>query len=228
MAQFSLGRLTELDSGFVLAPERYDPRKHSLESELTGRRLHDFVEVRRQIISKSTKGIDSCLIFDTGDAQHGFLTKAHREISRRDDIGSAKKLVKAGDVIISRLRSYLKQIAWIDSGICEAGITIAVSTEFYVLSPKEPERKSIAFLVPFLRSIEVQSILAASQEGGHHPRFHERVLIELNMPDALIECRDSLSHEVESAVLMARNYENSIKKADLLASATLSSKVSLQ
>ena len=76
------------------------------------------------------------------------------------------------------------------------------SSEFYVLESKDGS--SIAFLVPFLLSQRVQSVLAASQEGGHHPRFNERTLKSLPIPAFLLERRVELSTIVEHAVAQAR------------------------
>ena len=67
-----------------------------------------------------------------------------------------------GDVIISRLRPYLRQVAFVDSDIrgYELSATILCSTEFFVL--RAIEQESIAFLVPFLLSQSTQQVLAAS------------------------------------------------------------------
>ena len=119
-------------------------------------------------------------------------------------------------MIISRLRPYLRQVAWVDAGLLEAevpGLELLCSTEFFVLDSEDGA--SIAFLVPLLLSAQVQSVLAASQEGGHHPRFNERTLTMLPIPASLIERRADLSEQVEHAVNQARRafgeIEDSIK-----------------
>lgn len=62
------------------------------------------------------------------------------------------------------------------------------------------DTRSIAFLVPLLLSEPVQEVLAASQEGGHHPRFDEYALLGLPVPKTRIDQRDEFSAHVELAI----------------------------
>lgn len=64
-----------------------------------------------------------------------------------EQLNSNKKILKTGDVIISRLRPYLRQVAYVD---IDSNLQLCASTEFYVLRARNNE--SIAFLVPFLLS----------------------------------------------------------------------------
>ena len=72
-----------------------------------------------------------------------------------------------GDLVVSRLRPYLRQIALVHpSAVAHAeGRPLALSTEFYVLAPRV-DGEDLAFLVPFLLSADVQRALAGAQEGG--------------------------------------------------------------
>lgn len=83
------------------------------------------------------------------------------------------------------------------------------STEFFVLESIDGE--SISFLVPFLLSAPVQSVLSAAQEGGHHPRFSERTLKMLPIPASLMEHRADFSARVERAVDQARQAYRTIQ-----------------
>ena len=145
------------------------------------------------------------IVLDTGDAKNGVIANI-KQPGDKTSIGSAKKLVRSGDVLISRLRSYLRQVAWVDPGFTECWkseeVMVAVSTEFYVV--RSATQESIAFLAPFLLSGSVQKILAAAQEGGHHPRFPEKALVNLMVPQELIDTRNKLSETVERAVNSAR------------------------
>jgi len=195
--------VSKLDEGYVLAPERYDPRRSRLNG--SGPCLSDFINVLRDQVSPSKCGsTDRFLILDTGDAYNG-IVKPNKVPADGSSIRSAKKRIQPEQVIISRLRPYLRQVAWIDAGLRDSeseDIELLCSTEFFVLGSKDDI--SIAFLVPFLLSPHVQSILAASQEGGHHPRFNERTLSSLPIPKALITRRSALSEQVERAAEMAR------------------------
>jgi hypothetical protein len=67
--------------------------------------------------------------------------------------------------------------------------------------------------VPFLLSTGAQTVLAASQEGGHHPRFNADTLANLCVPKALFDNRKSINESVLSAVEMYRDSESSIKES---------------
>ncbi len=212
MAYMAIREVDALDPELVLAPERYDPRRspNLLDSDPAGgRRLPEFASIVRTTLApqKADPG-SSYLVFDTGNARDGFLSVTRQPVSA-NSIGSAKKLLEVGDVIVSRLRPYLRQVAWVDPGIATAQerrppIAVA-STEFYVL--RSVSSQSITFLVPFLLSVGVQSILAASQEGGHHPRFPEKTLCQLLVPSTVVDRRDEVSRMTEEAVNKARASE---------------------
>ncbi len=200
-----------LDEGLVLAPERYDPRRSGLASLESS--VGDIASVvSEQLNSRSADPNGQFVVFNTGDAQEGVLVSRPAVVDR-DNIGSSKKLIREGDVIISRLRPYLRQVAFVDPGLTELvypGAILLCSTEFYVLRSRDSH--SIAFLVPFLLSEPVQEILAAAQEGGHHPRFDQRTLDNLGMPQQLLSQRKTISKAVEESVAGVRLADSSIRK----------------
>lgn len=219
MATSAIVDIGRLEEGWILAPERYDPRRGG---KLAGPCLGDFVNVRREVLSPqrgSARGGGRFVVFDTGDARDGIVV-AHKTPCAAADIRSAKKIVRPHQVIISRLRPYLRQVAWIDPGLLAEqaqDVQLLCSTEFFVLEPPARGREgvplasqgpakdaSIAFLVPFLLSTPVQAVLAAAQEGGHHPRFNERTLTTLPVPVAMVQQAGELSARVERAVRQAR------------------------
>jgi hypothetical protein len=210
MAAFSTANIGELDRGWVLAPERYDPRR-----ALKRRSGTDILAVARvvneQTDARRATPARQYLVLDTGDAQDGVL-HLNREPIPYSQIGSTKKIVHPGDVIISRLRPYLRQVALVDEGLLQAlgrSVDVIGSTEFFVLRPVETG--SIAFLVPFLLSTPVQAVLAAAQEGGHHPRFSQRMLESLCIPEQLMSRRLRTSALVERAVASARESELALR-----------------
>jgi hypothetical protein len=178
--------LSELGEELVLAPERYVADAGAGE----GVPLGELVTVR----AVAAEG----LVLDTTHARDGVLDIA----SARRAPATAKSTKKAaaqGDVIVSRLRPYLRQIAFVHPRALEAaGRALAVSSEFYVLAPRT--RESIAFLVPFLLGERVQAILAAAQEGGHHPRVPRASLLALRVPTALVRKRAEASRDVMRAL----------------------------
>ena len=114
--------------------------------------------------------------FNTSDAMGGYL----RVPSNPEQLNSNKKVLKTGDVIISRLRPYLRQVAYVDT---DSNSQLCASTEFYVLRARNNE--SIAFLVPFLLSEAAQTVFANSVEGSQHPRFKEEDILNLVIPSEL-------------------------------------------
>jgi hypothetical protein len=179
-----LRRVADLGHGLVLAPERFDPRQRV---EIVARRcLSDAVEIVSENVSaRSCKGPGAVLILDTTHAYEGFVVFRHDPVPPAS-MGSVKRRVQAGDVIISRLRPYLRQVALVDEALfrlCPGGNAVVASTEFFVLRGRAGF--DAAGLVPFLLSERVQASLAAGQEGGHHPRFRKELLLSLPLPEGV-------------------------------------------
>jgi hypothetical protein len=199
---------SELEEGYVLAPERYDPRRDALRRKADAESvpLRAIAVSLRRVVDRKTAGDGKWLVLDTSDAQEGTVI-CRKDSIEGSEIGSAKKLVEKHTVIISRLRPYLRQVAYADEGIgCwDKGVLLACSTEFFVL--RSTDNQSIAFLVPFLLCDPVQKVLAASQEGGHHPRFAESALLSLPVPKRLLQDRGRISEEVVKGVRMYREME---------------------
>lgn len=208
MAICTVRKLSQLGTNLVLAPERYDPRRVVTltdESESVVR-MSEIVKTVRLTVSPAAASPGSYLILDTSHARDGIVI-SDRGLVTSDEIGSAKKTIEPGDVIISRLRPYLRQVAFVDSEIRFYGskTTILCSTEFFVI--RSADMESIAFLVPFLLSQNVQQVLAAAQEGGHHPRFDELTLLGLPVPPVLIQNRKEISQRVKESVALFRRSE---------------------
>jgi hypothetical protein len=177
-------RVADLGEGLILAPEHFDPRRRV---EVVARRwVSDTVDIVAENVSaRSWKARGPVLILDTANAYEGFVVFRHGPVSPAN-MGSAKRRVQPGDVIISRLRPYLRQVALVDEALfrlCPGGNTVVVSTEFFVLRGRAGF--DAAGLVPFLLSKRVQAALAAGQEGGHHPRFCKELLQSLPLPDCV-------------------------------------------
>lgn len=206
MAIFTTRHESQLEQSFVLAPERYDPRREALGNGSAAVPLRELAISVRQTVNATTSGLKQCIILDTSDAREGVITSRKEPVGPAE-IGSTKKVASPNDVMISRLRPYLRQVALVDEGVQHLGpgVVLGCSSEFFIL--RSSDGKSIAFLVPFLLSDPVQRVLAASQEGGHHPRFNESALLELPVPTALLKKRDEISAMVEKAVKTYRTFE---------------------
>jgi len=214
MAQSVAIAVSNLDAGLVLAPERYDPRR--VTKIFDGIHLGEIIEIiSDQVYATSCDKDRKYLILDTGDAQEGVI-RVHKPLVTRDNIGSAKKRLQPDDVIVSRLRPYLRQVAYVDPGLFNVDgepMDLLCSTEFFVLRSKG---ESIAFLVPYLLSDSVQRVLAVAQEGGHHPRFNQATLKRLIVPDSIYRQRNAMSERVLQAVALHRESESA--RHELIAS----------
>ncbi|MFT7622606.1 MAG: hypothetical protein ACI9WU_001779 [Myxococcota bacterium] len=192
MAQWSSRRLSELDSPLVLLPERYDPRRTLSHA---GQRLDVFVAEIRESVDPTRLVVPLCYVADTTHAREGVLLPCPLRDPRA--LESRRKRAQAGDILISRLRPYLRQVALVDA----MDAPLLVSPEFLVLRPRQTPA---GFLVPYLLSPGVQRVLAASQEGGHHPRVPRDTVAALPIPPELAERRDEVSRTVSAAVVARR------------------------
>jgi len=204
MAFSSIVNVDALDEGLILAPERYDPRRQLGHS--VGIAVADIAEIAGEHVSPASLDAAHILVLDTSHAVEGFV-RITPSNGTNPSLKSAKKRVRPGDVIISRLRPYLRQVAYVTPEIWaeDKGLTLLCSTEFYVLRSKDEQ--SIAFLVPFLLGCDVQKILSASQEGGHHPRFNADTLGGLMVPDNVSADRHIISGKLESLTTKAWEVE---------------------
>jgi type I restriction enzyme S subunit len=146
------------------------------------------------------------LNFDVGAATQPVIDDSSPSV---EDFESAKKRFLPGDVIISRLRHYLRQIAVIRT---DAAAVALGSSEFIVLRPRSTALPQEA-LVLFLRCLPVQTILKYSQDGSHHPRFSEEDLLAIPIPDALLTLAPQLTAAVRAAHAARREAQSLLARA---------------
>jgi hypothetical protein len=209
MARSNVLAYHQLEAGLVLAPERYDPRRTPTATE--GVTLFSIAEIVSDQVQPAALHADKVIVLDTGDARDG-LIRGRLKYASPADVLSAKKIVSPGDVIVSRLRPYLQQVAFVDPGLFTSPgepIRIICSTEFFVIRSRD--QRSIAFLAPFLLTKPVQQILAAAQEGGHHPRFNRNTLTSLVIPAPILERSETISHNVIRAAELSRESDTLIR-----------------
>ncbi len=138
--------------------------------------------------------------FDLGDALRPVLDDETPVVSAAAEVGSMKKRFQTGDVVISRLRSYLREIAVVRTS---PEVPAVGSSEFIVLRPRAignaPAITPETLLV-FLRSRPVQTILKWCQDGSHHPRFGEEDLLPIPVPDAVLAASPEIDRLVNAAL----------------------------
>src|SRR5439155_26066445 len=88
---------TQLEAPFVLAPERYDPRRTVLRKSAAVPLREIALSVRKTVNSASD--LPDSLVLDTSDAHEGIVTSQKPPVAR-GEIGSTKKMAEPRDVII--------------------------------------------------------------------------------------------------------------------------------
>lgn len=197
-----------LGKDFSLSPEHWLSTRH-LENLESGVSLLSIVSIEKRGMTKTSENV---LVLDTGHAENGALSLNLQGFSGKERT-SQKKHVPAGSVIISRLRPYLRQVAYIPTCINSLLKVDAIlcSTEFYVLVAKDSS-ESIAYLVPWLLSTTIQDVFYQATTGGHHPRFDENMLTRLSIPKIVY------SQRVEVSKMIELNVENHLRAQVELAS----------
>lgn len=138
-------------------------------------------------ISQQSRPPDgTAYVLDTGHARDGML-----DLPVFGDVVSsrvsAKKLAQEGDVIVSRLRPYLRQVALIPAGVAEiyGQSSFYCSTEFFVLRPRTPQQAP--GIAAWLLSEPVQTMMAEAATGGHHPRINIEMLLSAPVDERYLE-----------------------------------------
>ena len=199
MAVQSIVRIEDLVDGKCLSPERYDPRRQMIGSQTSSSLLGSVANISSRTMSLHDVDPNATYrVLDTGDSFEGFVWPRRGAVDGTD-IKSSKKILEPGDVIISRLRPYLRQVAFVDNYLFSGVRDVVCSTEYFVIRGKTDEQ-SIAYMVPYLLSERVQRSLSYSQEGGHHPRFNLSVLKNLEIDDSIIQSSQEISSIIVDAV----------------------------
>jgi len=188
-----------------LDAEYYHPEKQQVLdwlASLRGKSIGDHFTAAYDVLNpRAANPKESVINYDLDDALPFYLKE--KESTPVYELGSTKKRFKQGDVVISRLRSYLKEIAIADLPETENCVG---SSEFIVLRPKSAAITPELLLV-YLRSVPVQRILKWCQSGSNHPRFMEEDLLSIKLPDKLLSKQDKLGQAVRKAISLGRESE---------------------
>lgn len=189
----------------VLAADRFDAEYHHpakracLErlAELPGSALGEHYATVRDIFDPAVADAGSLVRnFDLNDALQPVLDDS-KPLVDAASIKSHKKRIKAGDVVTSRLRAYLRETALVRTA---ETVPAVGSTEFLVLRRRGYSDLSQPALLAFLRSRPVQTILHWSQDGSHHPRYDGADLLAIAVPDAVCRASEVVGELVDGAL----------------------------
>lgn len=198
-------QLNELGPDLCLSVERWLAVEHAqtLEDGIEYSTLVDHVN------NQTSTYTEKCLVLDTKSAREGLLVIPIVDVDKSMR-RSSKKIAEAGDLIISRLRPYLLQVAYIPPNLEEltGHKQVFISTEFFVFRGKS--KKSIAYLLPWLLGDNVQKVIQGASTGGHHPRFDLDLLTSLHVPEGLYKQRNILSKKVEDICVNNLSYQKQL------------------
>jgi len=208
----AIRRLSEIAPVSRIDAEYYHPHKAYAQrwlDKLPGRTISAHFKSVREIYNppKANTG-KSILNFDLNDALRYFVDEAGLMMPE-NEIGSIKKRMKNGDVIVSRLRSYLKEIALVE---VSNDVEAVGSSEFVVLRPKSTE-VCPEVLAAYLRSEPVQIILKWSQDGSNHPRFQEEELLAIKLPDRVLKLQGEIRRLIRAGIEAYRDAQRLLSEA---------------
>jgi len=197
--QYSIIQKSRLEGGLRLDAEFYHPEKLEAMKRLSKLGVSTISENFRNIKetfnpARHRLATTPARVFDLSDVS-SFLLEEGTKVEKADEVGSTKKIIRQNDVLISRLRPYLKEVSFVGFN----DIQKLASTEFVVLRKRKDSKIPPQALFAFLITDEVQKILFWSQGGTEHPRFSETLLTGLELPKLPPKTAESIVDNVNNA-----------------------------
>jgi len=197
--QYSIIQKSRLEGGLRLDAEFYHPEKLEAMKRLSKLGVSTISENFRNIKetfnpARHRLATTPARVFDLSDVS-SFLLEEGTKVEKADEVGSTKKIIRQNDVLISRLRPYLKEVSFVGFN----DIQKLASTEFVVLRKRKDSKIPPQALFAFLITDEVQKILFWSQGGTEHPRFSETLLTGLELPKLPPKTVESIVDNVNNA-----------------------------
>ena len=108
MAAFSVVGMQDFHAGFIFDPEHYHPDRIAALSKLGANSSSAISDIFNEITVLIVPGVNATNadVFDLTDALCWLMGQGDRPAV----INSAKKQAQPGDLVISRLRSYLEEV----------------------------------------------------------------------------------------------------------------------
>ena len=214
--QYSIIQKSQLEGGLRLDSEFYHPEKLEAMEKLSKFGVSAIAENFRNVKEtfnplRHKLATTPARVFDLSDVG-SFLLEAGTRVEKSDEVGSAKKIIRQNDVLISRLRPYLKEVSFVGFN----NVQKLASTEFVVLRKKKESKFPPEALFAFLITDEVQRILFWSQGGTEHPRFSENLLLGLKLPKLSEKTAESIADNVNDAYKNYLNSQNLYSQAEEL------------
>lgn len=195
---YSIIQKSRLEGGLRLDSEFYHPEKLEAIEKLSKFGVSTISENFRNVKEtfnplRHKLATTPARIFDLSDVS-SFLLEEGKEITEANEIGSMKKIFRQNDVLISRLRPYLKEVSFVGFNDTQK----LASTEFIILRKRKESNFPPQALFTFLMTDEVQKILFWSQGGTEHPRFSENLLMNLKLPKISEKIAESIADDIDN------------------------------
>lgn len=204
--EVSVSPLSKVKKHFILGSDfNSNIREETLSNIKSEYKVSDYFDLINATISQIQ---EPYYIYDLTHSLGNFLQDV--ELTQ-NKLGSNKKQVKKDDLIISRLRSYLQEIAVVQ----QKKFKQLVSTEYLVYRPKT-ELISSNTLMVFALTKSVQTILSYSQYGTEHPRFYEFVFDEMPIPKVILELNHHIDSMIKEAYKAIESSKTLYKEAEAL------------
>ena len=165
------------------------------------RRLKDWVSINEDVLPENTDPNLEFRYMEISALNAGVLVEAPQKTRFSDAPSRAKRRVKAGDTIISTVRTYLKAIWHAD----DPGTDLVCSTGFAVLTPKQGTNpKFVSYLVqsePFTDRVTAESVGTAYPAISENRLASFKVLIPpLDEQAAIVRYLDDADQRIRAYV----------------------------
>ena len=165
------------------------------------RRLKDWVSINEDVLPENTDPNLEFRYMEISALNAGVLVEAPQKTRFSDAPSRARRRVRAGDTIISTVRTYLKAIWHADN----PGTDLVCSTGFAVLTPKRGTNpKFVSYLVqsePFTDRVTAESVGTAYPAISENKLASLKVLIPpLEEQAAIVRCLDDADQRIRDYV----------------------------
>ena len=195
-----VANFSETMEGDRFDAEYFHPEKRHIQEQLNampGESIGYYFTSVNELLhppAKDTK--EKVYNYDLTHALRFFLNKDDVDLISTHELGSTKKRFQQNDIVISRLRSYLEEIAIVKT---DSQFKCVGSSEFFIFRSIS-QLVSPELLLVYLRSSPIQKVLKWCQDGSNHPRFKDAELLELKFPNCLFNIQKEVQDLIHQGI----------------------------
>ncbi|MRJ06981.1 MAG: hypothetical protein C6I01_05620 [Epsilonproteobacteria bacterium] len=212
--EYSIVNVAELEENLRIGAETYHPEKLKILSFLNkkanGDTIGQYFYLAKELFDPQKFPPRKVRLLELKNMGNFEIFDIPEVLST--EFGSTKNRARFGDVVISRLRPYLKQVGFIYFP------EVYTTTELLILRQKITKALGVIglnyYLYTFLMTKWVQRILFWSQEGVNHPRFPKYVLLNCPMPMPSLEFITIVKQLIENYLNLKQKAEQLYKQAE--------------